>query len=211
MNYLKINNLSIGYTHPLISNINFSIDSGDLIKLFGTNGSGKTTFIKTLLGIVKPIDGEINYFIDRKDISYVPQENNIPRNFPSTVMEIVLSSFASKSKYIPFYSKEEKSRVLDALKIMKIDHLAKMSFGELSGGQRQRVLIARSLCSDSKLIIMDEPSNSLDKEGAKELAEIITYLNAEKKITMLIISHSEALDIKFNKFIQFNKGDVSYV
>ena len=91
MNYLTINNLSIGYTHPLISGINFSIDSGDLIKLSGTNGSGKTTFIKTLLGIVKPIDGDINYSIDRKDISYVPQENNIPRTFPSTVNEIVLS------------------------------------------------------------------------------------------------------------------------
>jgi zinc transport system ATP-binding protein len=178
-------NLKIGYDNNIVlDNVNFSINNGEFITIVGSNGAGKTTLISALLGLIKPISGKI--LINEKYIGYMPQETKVDSNFPASTLEIVLSGTLNKTN---FYTKKEKKKALDNLKLLKIDNLKDRSFQELSGGQRQKVLLARSLCSTDKLLILDEPSNNLDSESKKELYKIITKLNKEKNITVIMITH----------------------
>ncbi len=178
-------NLKIGYDNNIVlDNVNFSINNGEFITIVGSNGAGKTTLIRALLGLIKPISGKI--LINEKYIGYMPQETKVDSNFPASTLEIVLSGTLNKTN---FYTKKEKKKALDNLKLLKIDNLKDRSFQELSGGQRQKVLLARSLCSTDKLLILDEPSNNLDSESKKELYKIITKLNKEKNITVIMITH----------------------
>ena len=178
-------NLKTGYDNNIVlDNVNFSINNGEFITIVGSNGAGKTTLIRALLGLIKPISGKI--LINEKYIGYMPQETKVDSNFPASTLEIVLSGTLNKTN---FYTKKEKKKALDNLKLLKIDNLKDRSFQELSGGQRQKVLLARSLCSTDKLLILDEPSNNLDSESKKELYKIITKLNKEKNITVIMITH----------------------
>ena len=198
-------NLKIGYDNNIVlDNVNFSINNGEFITIVGSNGAGKTTLIRALLGLIKPISGKI--LINEKYIGYMPQETKVDSNFPASTLEIVLSGTLNKTN---FYTKKEKKKALDNLKLLKIDNLKDRSFQELSGGQRQKVLLARSLCSTDKLLILDEPSNNLDSESKKELYKIITKLNKEKNITVIMITHDLDHDnLLGNKVLSITDGTV---
>lgn len=208
MSLIEVKNLKIGYEgHIVLDKVNFNIEDGEFAVVVGSNGAGKTTLIKALLGLIKPTSGSINFNgLKQEFIGYMPQETKVDSNFPASVFEIVLSGTLNKTL---FYTKKEKKLALDNLKLLGISNLKDKSFGELSGGQRQKVLLARSLCSTEKLLILDEPSNNLDRESKKDLYNIITELNKKHNITIIMITHDlDHGNLIGNKIIQVTDGTV---
>ncbi len=191
MAILNVNNLVLGYEKQIVINdISFTVNKRDFILVIGSNGAGKSTLIKGILGIIKPISGNVVYDeIKKNHVGYMPQEMKVDSNFPASVMEIVLSGLINKMGFRPFYNKKDKEKANEALKILNIENLKNKKFSELSGGQRQKVLLARSLCATSELLILDEPSNNLDQESKTEFYTTLKHLNEGHGITIIMITH----------------------
>ena len=170
---LECKNLSCFYgTYQAVENVNFSINAGEYLCIVGANGSGKSTLVKTILGLNKNFTGSI---IKEKKISvgYLPHQTVVQKDFPASVLEVVLSGTLSQKKFFSFYTKEDKKIALENMEKLGISNLAKSSFKELSGGQQQRVLLARALCSAKDLLILDEPVTGFDPAVTDELYELI--------------------------------------
>ena len=188
---LECKNLSIGYEKKVIQKgINFKIEKEDYLFILGENGTGKSTLIKTLLGFIRPLAGEIIVSKELKSsfIGYLPQTNAEQKDFPATVWEIVLSGCQGRLALRPFYSKKEKERALENLKKLGMDKYRKNSFRELSGGQQQRVLLARALCAADDFLLLDEPVKGFDPKITEEMYALIEELN-KKGMTIVMISH----------------------
>ena len=193
----EVKNLSLGYEkEKIINNISFCVNEKDFIIVVGKNGAGKSTLIKGILGLIKPMEGEIIFdsSLNRKLIGYMPQETKVESSFPASVMEIVLSGRINKMGFRPFYNKEDKEKAIEALKILNVYDIKNKSFCDLSGGQRQKVLLARSLCATDKLLILDEPSNNLDNTSREEFYLLLMKLNKELGISIIMISHDADID-----------------
>ena len=184
-------NLTIGYEgKPLLEHLSFSVNKGDYLCIVGENGAGKTTFLKTLLGLLPPLKGNIQWTqsSQQQKIGYLPQQTELQRDFPASVWEIVLSGCQRSHWWQPFYSAQDKEKAEQAIKQMNIVPLKHRCYRELSGGQQQRVLLARALCSASDLLILDEPVSGLDPKATGEMYEMIRQLN-QQGITIIMISH----------------------
>ena len=193
----EVKNLTLGYENEkIIKDISFIVNDKDFIIITGKNGAGKSTLIKGILGLIKPMGGEIIFdeSLNRKLIGYMPQETKVDSSFPASVYEIVLSGTINKMGFKPFYSKEAKTKAIDSLKILNILNIKNKSFQDLSGGQRQKTLLARSLCATDKLLILDEPSNNLDQASREEFYLLLMKLNKELGITIIMISHDQDID-----------------
>ena len=206
---IKASKLSIGYNfHTIVKNINFSIEYGDFVCIVGGNGVGKSTLIKTILGLYPPISGKITYDKNTRFemIGYLPQRIEVASDFPASVYEIVLSGCLNRAKWRPFYTKKEKELAKRNIKLLGIEHIKTKSFKELSGGQQQRVLIARALCATNKLIILDEPFVGLDKNMVIQLEETIRNINKELGVTIIMVTHNFHSTLKdVNKVIELTK------
>ena len=193
----EVKGLTLGYENEkIINNISFSVEEKDFIIVVGKNGAGKSTLIKGILGLIKPMSGEIVFdeSLNKKHIGYMPQETKVDGAFPASVMEIVLSGRINKMGKRPFYNKEDKAEAIKALKILNILDIKNKSFCDLSGGQRQKTLLARSLCATDKLLILDEPSNNLDNTSREEFYLLLMKLNKELGISIIMISHDVDID-----------------
>ena len=146
--------------------------------------------MKTILRLLKPLSGTITTGdgLLADEIGYLPQQTEVQRDFPASVNEIVLSGCQSRCGKRPFYNKEEKHLVAEALETMGISHLAKRCYKELSGGQQQRVLLARALCATQKMLLLDEPVTGLDPNAQEEMYDLIESLH-KKGITIIMITH----------------------
>jgi len=193
----EVKDLTLGYENEIvINNISFTVNDGDFIIVVGKNGAGKSTLIKGILGLIKPMGGEIRFgeSLNKNLIGYMPQETKVDAGFPASVYEIVLSGRLNRMGLRPFYNKEDKAKAMEALEILNIAHIKDKSFSELSGGQRQKTLLARSLCATNKLLILDEPSNNLDATSKEEFYDLLEKLNKELNISIMMISHDADLD-----------------
>ncbi len=179
MALIECKNVSVNYgSFEACKNVSFSIEKGDYLCVVGANGSGKSTIVKSILGLVKIKSGKIIF--NRKNTGYLPQQSNIQRDFPASVKEIVLSGCLNGT---------DKSVADEQIKKLNIQNIAQKNFSSLSGGQQQRVLLARALCAAKDLIILDEPVTGLDPIVTDEFYEIIRKLNKEEKIAVIMVSH----------------------
>ena len=181
-----------GYEHiDAVSDVTMEILPGDYIGVVGENGAGKSTFIKGLLGLLKPTSGSISMAeeLKRTGVGYLPQQTAAQKDFPATVWEVVLSGTLSRAGYRPFYSREEKELARMNMEKLGIEDLKKKCFRDLSGGQKQRVLIARALCATEKLLILDEPITGLDPSAAQEFYQVVRGLNRERGVAIVMVSH----------------------
>ena len=163
--------VSLGYEGKAISShLSFSLCSGDYLCVVGENGSGKSTLLKALLGLLRPMEGQIvrDKSLRAGAIGYLPQQTRAQRDFPATVNEVVLSGFLSGRKGRFFYTPSEKSRALMNMGKLGVKKKKNRCYRELSGGQQQRVLLARALCAAGELLILDEPVTGLDPAAAHD-------------------------------------------
>ena len=209
MELLRVKDLSLGYENEIVcKDLNFTIESGDYFCIVGENGSGKSTLVKTLVGLEKQVSGEIQLLngLKRSEIGYLPQKTEVKGDFPSSVLEIVLSGFLGSMGFKPFYKKEQKEKALDMLELLGIEDLKDKSYMNLSGGQQQRVLLARAIVSSTKLLILDEPVTGLDPNATFEMYGMIRNLNHNMGITILMISHDiDAVDKYANRVLTLGK------
>lgn len=185
--------------HTILDHLTFDIAAGEITAIIGPNGAGKTTLLKTLLGLL-PYQGTIRILDTSPQtqravgIAYVPQFLEFDRTVPLTVTEL-LSIYAV-----------EPSTIAPSLEAVGAEKLLKKRIGSLSGGEFQRVLIALSLLNDPKILFLDEPVSGVDSEGAIEVYDLITQLNRERQMTIVLVSHD--LDVVFrhaNQVICINK------
>ena len=193
-------NLAIGYDgKAIVQNMNFSVNTGEYLCVIGENGAGKSTFMKTLLGLQPPIQGEILFgdILKQNEIGYLPQQTEVQKDFPASVREIVLSGCQNQLGLRPFYNRKEKSYAEAILNKLQITDLAEQCYRELSGGQKQRVLLARALCATKKMLLLDEPVAGLDPKAAKEMYYLIQKINREENITVIMISHDIQIAVNY--------------
>ncbi|WP_169704500.1 metal ABC transporter ATP-binding protein [Candidatus Kuenenia stuttgartensis] len=188
---INLANVSIGYRGtPILESINFSINRGDAIVLFGQNGSGKTTLFKTILRIIPPLHGNIIYQNNTPQrFGYVPQSQSLDEIYPFTALDIVLMGTFGQIK--PFSFTPAKSRILAKQCLMDVGMLEskRKLFSELSGGQKQRVLIARALATNPNILLLDEPVAGIDVDAVKMIMELITMLHEKHHLTVMMITH----------------------
>jgi len=187
---VKIENLTCAYDKiPVLENVNLEVNERDFLGVIGPNGGGKTTLLKAILGLLKPVKGKIAFGHDlqgrKKPIGYLPQVRHIDKKFPITVFDVVLSGSIMNGVYRP--SAEERLKAEKLLVEMGILDIRHKAIGELSGGQMQRVFLCRALLSDPKLLILDEPDTFVDNRFEGELYEKLRALN--KEIAIILVSH----------------------
>ncbi|MDE6500280.1 MAG: ABC transporter ATP-binding protein [Rikenella sp.] len=187
MDLIRIKNLAVGYPGeaPVVSGIDLTIGDRDYIGVIGPNGGGKTTFIRTLVGALPPLEGRIERIGGRVETGYLPQIKSIDRNFPISVEEVVLSGLAARKGLFGRYGRKDRARAVELLGEIDIGKLSRRSIGELSGGELQRVLLCRALISDPQLLILDEPTTFVDNRFEKELYELLAELNQRMAIVMV--------------------------
>jgi len=188
---LSCRGLAVGHlSRPVASGIAFSLAAGEGLCVVGGNGTGKTTLLRTLLGLQPALAGEIvrGGGLGAGDIGYLPQQNPVQRDFPATVREVVLSGCQALRGARPFFRAAERRRAEDALARFGAAGLAGRSYRELSGGQRQRVLLARALCAGRRLLLLDEPVTGLDPDAAAELYRTLAALRREGR-AILSVTH----------------------
>ncbi len=194
----------LGYEGKVVvKGLNFSVFCGDYLCIVGENGSGKTTLMKALLKLKAPVSGQIltGDGLKSYEIGYLPQQTTVQKDFPASVEEIVLSGCLNRCGWRPFYKKEERQIAEDNMNKLGIGRLAKRCYRELSGGQQQRVLLARALCATRKMLLLDEPVAGLDPVVTVEMYELITRLNKEDGITIIMVSHDITAAVRYASHI----------
>ena len=185
--------VTLGYENKVVAkNLNFKIDQGDYLCVVGENGTGKSTLIKTLLGLIKPLHGEVIANVqgkNHKGVGYLPQQTQAQKDFPASVWEVVLSGVLNNDHRCPFYNKKDKAEAEKNMEKLNILDLKKRCYRELSGGQQQRVLLARALCATDSVLILDEPVTGLDPAASMEFYETIKDLNKKENVTIIMVSH----------------------
>jgi len=198
----------------ILSNVNIDIYAGEYVAIIGPNGGGKTTFIRTILGLEKKSKGSIKLFSkdlenfkEFENIGYVPQriaQND--KNFPATALDIVKMGFIKKGSLFDFLDKNELKKVKDIMQKMGVWELKDKLIGDLSGGQKQRVMIARALVSNPKVLILDEPNAGVDVKNQKNFYKLLKTLNQEG-ITIIFITHDVGVIVDdISKLITINQS-----
>ena len=201
MALITCKDVCLGYDgQAVLQDVNFEVCRGDLLCIVGENGSGKSTLIKGLLGLKAPLSGSITLGdgLKHTEIGYLPQQTELQRDFPASVMEVVLSGRLNGMHGRPFYSKADRAAALENLERMGVEDLKNQSYQALSGGQQQRVLLARALCATKKLLLLDEPVTGLDPVATGELYNLIKLINLCNNITVIMVTHDIEAALRYS-------------
>ena len=190
---VEISRVNFAYgDHRVLEDINLEIREGNFTAMIGPNGGGKTTLLKLILGLLQPLSGTIRVMGQPATrashlIGYVPQNVHINPRFPISALDIVLMGKLAPGNRWSRHSRQDRRDALQALAQMEIDAWADHKIGDLSGGQRQRVFIARALVTRPKLLLLDEPTASIDTKGQADFYRLLKNLN--EHTTILLVSH----------------------
>jgi len=198
MTAITLNSVSSGYADKqVVSDISFEIETAEFFCIIGSNGSGKTTLLKTISQSLKPSKGEIQIFGQQastyskrqlsKLVAMVTQ--TVPSDIPFTVKEVVMMGRYPYLGILGVEKSQDQDIAASAMAFTNISHLADSKIGEISGGERQRAFIARAICQEPQIILLDEPTTALDLAHQVAVMDLMEKLKIEKKITIVMISH----------------------
>jgi len=187
----EMKSISASYGSNLVlEDVNFYVQENDFIGVIGPNGGGKTTLLKIILGLLKPVSGKIEFnssLVTSTNIGYLPQISTGDVNYPVTVTDIVLSGLMIRKGIISRMSAGDKIKAAAIIEELGLKDLAKSSLSELSGGQLQRVFLGRALIGDPRLLLLDEPGNFVDSSFENDFYEKLKELNS--RMAILMVSH----------------------
>ncbi|MBF0546082.1 MAG: metal ABC transporter ATP-binding protein [Candidatus Riflebacteria bacterium] len=195
---------------PVLKNITLDIQENDFACIVGPNGGGKTTFLRLVLGMLKPQSGYIKIFGDkpssaRPRIGYVPQHARYDPKFPVRVLDVALMGRLSPVRFWGGFTRSDNDMAIDALREVGMADCAERPFANLSGGQRQRVLVARALVSAPGLLLLDEPTANIDIHGSEYLYDLLQKLN--QRMTILLVSHDLGFVSQYVKSVICIRGE----
>lgn len=191
---LELNNITVGYepNNPVLNNVNLSVYKNDYLGIIGPNGGGKTTLLKTILGLIHPARGSVSFYknnkkTDKINIGYLPQINQIDKKFPISVFDVILSGLTARRKFLSYYTKQQKETAKEIAGKMGLNNLLDRPIGNLSGGQLQRALLGRAIVDNPDLLVLDEPSSYVDKRFETDFYKILEEINRDTAI--ILVSH----------------------
>jgi len=190
---IALANLSVGYDrHPAVHHVSGMFATGSLTAIVGPNGGGKSTLLKALIGILKPMSGTINYNgIMSSDIAYLPQQSEVDRSFPLSVADVVMLGHWSKIGAFRGVNATQRAEVMSALAETGMTAFADRPIEALSVGQWQRVLFARLIVQNARVILLDEPFAAIDSRTAHDLTHILQHWQQESR-TVIAVMHDLA-------------------
>ncbi|MGB2800237.1 MAG: ABC transporter ATP-binding protein [Dehalococcoidia bacterium] len=176
----------------ILEGIDLSVYQNDFMGMIGPNGGGKTTLLKVILGLIRPSQGKVTVLGStpergRRFVGYVPQYSLFDRDFPVSVWDVVLMGRLGQAGRFRRYSEEDKKAALHVLETVEMLDFKGSQIGRLSGGQQQRVFIARALVSEPKLLLLDEPTASVDAPMMEEFYELLNRL--KKRMAIVLVTH----------------------
>lgn len=191
---LKIANLCAGYgkDNQVLNGVNLTVYENDFLGIIGPNGGGKTTLLKSVMGLVEPFSGQITFYkngqpTDKVNIGYMPQINQVDKKFPISVREVISSGLTQPRGLFGRYSSRQKKKVVDVAQQMGLQDFLSRPIGQLSGGQLQRVLLGRSIVDEPDILILDEPNSYVDKKFESDFYKILLEIN--KNTAIILVSH----------------------
>jgi iron complex transport system ATP-binding protein len=214
---IELKDLEFGYDpkNPVLKDVNYIFDKPEFVCIMGPNGVGKSTLVHCINKILKPTGGAV--FVNDEDVSgiklkelashmgYVPASSE--DSFPLTVVDTIMVGLQNDAKFGT--SKEDLEKTYDALKLMKIEHLAMRNFNELSAGQHQKVVLARGIVRMPEVVILDEPTSNLDVRHQLDVTKTLSELPRTKNMMVLMISHDINITAKYaDRIIMLYGGSI---
>jgi len=197
--------------HAVLEAINLDLVENDFLGLIGPNGGGKSTLLKVMLGLIKSDRGEVRILglspqEARGNVGYMPQKTLFDPSFPIKAFDVVLMGRYSRAGLLKRYSQADRAAALQALEAVGMAGFSEREIGSLSGGEQQRVFIARSLVSEPKLLLLDEPTAGVDATQEKEFYDLLCRLNRKRGIAIVLVSHDITAISKYvNKIACLNQ------
>lgn len=213
---IDIKQLTVAYdARPVLWDVNVQFETGKLTAIVGPNGAGKSTLIKSMLGFIKPVIGEVLYSIEgqsaknyktvKNNIAYVPQNNSVDWDFPATVLDVVLMGRYGHLGWFKRPSKKDKEIAKQMLLKVGMPTFANRQISQLSGGQRQRVFLARALAQEADIYIMDEPLAGVDMKTERIIMQLLRGL-VKKGNTVLVVHHDlQTVEEYFDDVVFLNR------
>ena len=190
---IEIQNLWVNYDATVaLKGVDLTVRRGDIFGIIGPNGGGKSTLLKAILGLVQPTQGRIRILGEppeqgRRHIGYVPQHALFDREFPISVLDVVIMGCLSRKRRVSWYTREDRIAAQDALMSVGMLELADKQISSLSGGQKQRVFIARTLVSKPEILLLDEPTASVDQNIKESIYDLLSHIG--KDMTVILVTH----------------------
>lgn len=191
---IEVHDLTVAYREkPVLWDIDLTVPAGVLMAIVGPNGAGKTTLIKAILGLIRPVAGEVlvngkPYSPRSQTVAYVPQRGSVDWDFPTTVQDVVTMGTYGRLGWFRRPGSNERNAAMDALGRVGMAEFASRQISQLSGGQQQRTFLARALVQDAPVYLMDEPFQGVDAVTEKAIVEILRELRSRGR-TVLVVHH----------------------
>lgn len=213
---LSVRNLSVFYnSYCALSDVSVDIAQGSLLAIAGPNGGGKTTFLKSVLGIITPQNGTVSLFNQsfaqhRSRVAYIPQRMTVDWDFPASALDVVLMGRYHKIGWFKGPSDEDRAHAYEALYHVGLGAYADRHISELSGGQQQRVFVARALVQEADLFLLDEPFVGIDIKTEQLIIAILKELSSQGKTIMVVHHDLQTLSEYFNTVLLLNQKKIAF-
>lgn len=209
---LTFRDITLGYDrHPAVHHLNGEVAAGVLLAVVGPNGAGKSTLFRGIVGILKPLAGQIGYGgITQRDIAYLPQSVDIDRSFPISVFDFVGTGLWRSTGMFGGLGREARDQIAQALAAVGLNGFENRSIGTLSGGQMQRMLFARVLLQDADVIVLDEPFNAIDAKTTLDLIVLVQRWHGEGRTVLAALHDMEMVRAHFPETLLLARGAVAW-
>jgi len=209
---LQFRDVTLGYErHPAVHHLDGIVSRGALLAVVGPNGAGKSTLLKGIVGLLKPLAGQIDLAnLLARDIAYLPQIAEIDRSFPITVYDIVAMGLWRKVGLFGGFGGGDREKIRAAIASVGLTGFEQRPIATLSGGQMQRVLFARLLLEDARLIVLDEPFAAIDSKSADDLLAIVHRWHRENRTVLAALHDLELVKASFPEVLLLAREPVAW-
>jgi zinc/manganese transport system ATP-binding protein len=208
---IRLDNLTVCYNrHPAVHHLSGQFNSGSLTAIVGPNGAGKTTLLKAIMGLLPVTTGCIEHAVRLNEIAYLPQQAQIDRSFPITVLDVVMLGHWRRIGVLGAVTADLRAKAVAALAAVDLEGFQQRAIRSLSAGQFQRVLFARMLLQDARLILLDEPFTAIDARTTADLLEVVRRWHGEQRTVIAVLHDLEQVRTHFPETLLMARSGIAW-